>query len=494
VRQMLTESAVLGVLSAAAGVGLAWVAIRVLVAASPPGIPRLEQTRIDGTVLAFALATALVSSLLFGMAPAWRAARADLQRVLRDGSRTAVGAVRDRVRTLLIVGEVALALTLLAGAGLLIRSAWYLQRVDPGFDPHGVMTARLSLPPRAYREGADDVARTFEQVVERVQGSAGVRSAAATSQAPLGPGGNSNGLLPEGRTPEGKNFVDARLHMVTPGYFATLHIPLKRGRLLTADDRAGAPRVMLVSEALARAAWPSQDPIGKRIACCEGTPEDPRWKTVVGVVGDVRSGGPTREATPEFYLPIGQVPAEAWDWIQRTMTIVARAEAGPASSLAANLRAAIHGVDPGLPLYGIATMEEQMRGSIAVTRFNTMLLATAGAIGLLLAAIGVYGVIAYFATSRTHEISVRMALGATARDIVRLVAWQGLRPILVGTAVGTAASLWLTRVIRGSVYGVSTTDPATFAAVATTLVLVGLIAAYIPARRSTRTDLTQALR
>jgi putative ABC transport system permease protein len=494
VRQLLTESAVLGLLSAATGIGLAWAAIRLLVAASPPGIPRLAETRIDGPVLAFALAIALASSLLFGMAPAWRAARADLQGVLRDGGRSSMGVVRDRVRTLLIVGEVALALTLLTGAGLLIRSAWYLERVDPGFDPHGLLTARLSLPPRAYREGAADVARTFEQVVERVQQSPGVRGAAVTSQAPMGPGGNSNGLVPEGRIPEPKNFINARLRMVTPGYFATLGIPLKRGRLLTADDIAGAPLVMVVSEALGRAAWPGQDPIGKRISCCEGSPEDPRWKTVVGVVGDVRSGGPTREPGPEFYLPLGQVPAEAWDWIQRTMTIVARADGAEATALTATLRAAVRGVDPDLPLYDIATMEDRMRESIAVTRFHTILLATAGAIGLLLAAVGIYGVIAYFATSRTQEIGVRMALGATARDILRLVAWQGMRPILAGTAVGTLAAAGLTRLIRGSVYGISATDPATFAVVAATLVVVGLIAAYIPAHRSTRTDATQALR
>jgi len=466
----------------------------VLVAASPSEIPRLEQTRIDGPVLAFAVGAALLSSFLFGMAPAWRAARTDLQGVLRDGGRTSAGVVRDRVRTLLIVGEVALALTLLAGAGLLIRSAFYLQRVDPGFDPHGLITARLSLPPRAYREGAAEVARAFEQVVEHLQQAPGVRGAAVTSQAPMGPGGNSNGLIPEGRTRELKNAINARLRMVTPGYFATLGIPLRRGRLLVADDFAGAPRVMVVSEALARAAWPGQDPIGKRIACCEGTPDDPRWKTVVGVVGDVRSGGPTREAGPEFYLPITQVPAEAWDWTRRTMTIVARSEGGDPTALTASMRAAVRTVDPDVPLYDIATMEGRMRASIAVTRFHTLLLAAAGGIGLLLAAVGIYGVIAYFAASRTHEISVRLALGATARDILRLVAWQGMRPILVGTVVGTLAAAALTRLIRSSVYGVSATDPATFAVVAATLVVVGLIAAYIPAHRSTRTDPTQALR
>jgi putative ABC transport system permease protein len=467
----------------------------VLVSASPSDIPRLDQTRIDAGVLAFALVTALASSVLFGMAPAWRAARTDLQGVLRDGGRTSLGAVRDRVRTLLIVGEVALALTLLTGAGLLIRSAWYLQRVDPGFDPRGLITARISLPPRAYREGAQEVTRAFEQVVEELRHRPGVRAAAVTSQAPMGPGGNSNGLIPEGRPLEPKSAILARLRMVTPGYFATLGVPLRRGRLITDEDVAGAPRVMVVSEALARAAWPGQDPIGKRVLCCEpADPADPRWKTVVGVVGDVRSGGPTRDAQPEFYLPVRQVPPQAWDWIKRSMTLVARADGVEPTALVAEMRASIRAVDPDVPLYATATMEEQMRDSIAVARFHTMLLSIVGAIGLLLAAIGIYGVIAYFAASRTHEIGVRMALGATARDILRLVAWHGLRPILAGTAVGTLVSLWLARLIRGSVYGVSPADPPTFAAAAAVLVLVGLLATSLPALRSTRTDPTEALR
>jgi putative ABC transport system permease protein len=211
-------------------------------------------------------------------------------------------------------------------------------------------------------------------------------------------------------------------------------------------------------------------------------------------VGDVRSGGPTRDIGPEFYLPLTQVPAPAWDWIQRTMTIVTRTDAADPSVLAPGLRAAVREVDPDLPLHSVSTMDELMRRSVAVARFHTALLAAAGAIGLVLAALGVYGVIAYFATLRTHEIGIRMALGATARDIVRLVAWQGMRPILVGTALGTVTAVWFTRVVRGSVYGVSATDPWTFATVAATLVMVGLIAAYIPAYRSTRTDPTEALR
>jgi putative ABC transport system permease protein len=494
VRQLLTESAVLGLVSAVAGVGLAWIAIRVLVSMSPADIPRLDQTRIDAGALVFALATSLASSLLFGMAPAWRAARADLQGILRDGGRTSMAIVRDRVRTFLIVGEVALALTLLAGAGLFIRSAYYLQRVDPGFDPHGLVTARLSLPPRAYKEGAEETARAFEQVADRLRGRPGIRSVGLTSQAPMGPGGNSNGLVPEGRTPEPRNIINARLRMVDPGYFATLGVPLQRGRLLTADDRAGAPRVMVVSEALARAAWPGQDPIGKRIGCCEGAPDDPRLKTVVGVVGDVRSRGAMQDVQPEFYLPLAQLPAEAWDWNRRTMTIMVRAEGVDPTAVTPALREAVREVDPELPLYGIQTMEELMRGTLAVARFHTTLLVAIGGIGLLLAAVGIYGVIAYFATSRTHEIGVRMAMGATARDIVRLVAWQGMRPILVGTAVGVLAAAGLTRLVRGSVYGVSTTDPATFTVVALTLVGVGLVAASIPALRSTRTDPTEALR
>jgi putative ABC transport system permease protein len=491
VRQLLTESAVLSLVGGLAGLALAWFGVRALVASAPPGIPRLEQTRIDPVVLTFALGVALLCSLIFGLAPALRAVRRSVQTTLREGGR-GMGTARDALRTGLVVAEVTLAFTLLVGAGLLVRSALYLQRVNPGFDSNGVLVARVALPPATYREPAH-AARTFKQIAERLQATPGVRAAAVVSQAPLGPGGGSNGLIPEGRPVAPESAIDSRLRIITPGYFAAMGVQLERGRGFTDRDVAGAPRVMIVSEELAKRAWPGQDPIGKRVICCEGAPDDPRWKTVVGVAGDVRSRGPTMEARPEFYLPIEQVPPEAWDWIQRAMAVVARSSGADAASLATPLRGAVREVDPALPVYGVTTMNDALRGSIAPARFNTLLLTLLGAIGLILAAVGIYGVVAYFVNLRTHEIGVRVALGAQPRDVVRLMTWQGARPILLGMAIGTLSAISTTRLLQNSVYGVSVTDPVTMVAVAVALGLVGLLATVIPARRATRVDPVRAL-
>jgi len=395
------------------------------------------------------------------------------------------------VRATLVVAEVALSLTLLVGAGLLIRSAMYLQRVDPGFDIKGLLAARVGLPPGGYAQGAGETARTFEQIVENVRRQPGVRAASLTSQAPMGPGGNSNGLLPEGQAVSQENFIDSRLRMITPGYFEAMGIRLVKGRDINAQDLRGSPLVMVVSEALAKRAWPNQDAIGKRIACCEG--EENALKTVVGIVADVRSAGPTQDPRPEFYLPIQQVPPQAWSWTRNAMTVVARAQSGDAASLTPAIRSAVKAVDPTVPVYSVSTMDDALRATIAPARFNTMLLASLGAIGLLLAAVGIYSVIAYFVSLRTHEIGIRMALGATSRDVLGLLTWQGMRPVLVGVAIGAVGAYWATRLLQGSLYGVSPNDPLTFAAVAVVMITVSVLAAVIPALRATRVDPTRAL-
>jgi putative ABC transport system permease protein len=492
-RQLLTESMVLAFAGAAVGLLLAWQLVRILVAEAPAGIPRLAETRLDGWVLLFALGASVVSAIAFGLVPALRAGRQDLQPILKEGGRSFASGARDRVRTGLVIAEVALSLTLLVGAGLLIRSAMYLQRVDPGFDTKGLLTARVGLSPLGYRQGAEQTARTFERILEEVRQNPTVKSASLTSQAPMGPGGNSNGLLPEGKAMKPENFVDARLRMVTPGYFETMGVRLLRGRDLNAQDIRSSPLVMVVSEALAKAAWPNEDPIGKRIACCEGSPEDPRWKTVVGVVRDVRSAGPAQDPRPEFYIPIQQVPPEAWDWVRRSMTITARARTNDAASLTPVLREAVRKVEPTVPLYAVSTMDDALRGTTATARFNTMLLSSLGIIGLLLAAVGIYSVIAYFVSLRTHEIGIRMALGANTRDVMRLMTWQGVRPVLIGIAVGAVGAAWATRLLRGSLYGVSATDPLTFLAVALVMISVSVLATLIPARRAMQVDPTKAL-
>jgi predicted permease len=491
-RQLLTECVVLGLAGGLLGVALAAFAVQALIAASPAGVPRIEQAGIDGGVLAFAVALSVGASLLFGLLPAARVARGDLQGALREGGRgVRRGGARDRVRSALVAAQVALAVTLLVGAGLLIRTALHLQRVAPGFDMDGILTASLTLPPSA---DAASTVRTIQRLDEELARMPNVSRAAISTQVPLAPGGNSNGILAEEWGLDMNRIVDSRLRIVTDGYFSALRVPIVAGRPFGAEDRAGAPRAVILSRALAERIWPGQDAVGKRLLCCEGTPEDPRPKTVVGVAGDVRSRGPGEEIYPEFYLPAAQAPDVAWDWVQRTVTVVARAANGRAESLAPSIREALRRTSPETPLYDVRTMRERLRETVAEERFLTILLTALGGVGLLLAAIGIYGVIAYFVAQRTAEFGVRIALGATPRDIVLAAARHGLPPIGVGLAVGAAAALSATRLMAAALRGVSPRDPLTFAAVIAVLAATAALAAWVPARRATRIDPSEALR
>jgi putative ABC transport system permease protein len=488
-RQLLTESAVLALVAGAPGVGLAVFALRLFVKLAPADIPRLAEARVDGGVLLFALAVSICCSLLFGMAPALRLARQDPQPLLRGGAAWR-GRRRDRLRSWLVLAEIALALTLLAGAGLLIRSSLHLQRTPAGFDVANLLAGSVTLPEAIYPR-PETVERTFTELADRIAHAPGVQAAAAASAAPLGSSGSSNGLLPEGKALAPENLIEAAFHLVTPGYFATLRIPLLQGRLFAAGDVPGSARVMIVSRELARRTWGAADPIGKRIQCCEGSPNDPRWKTVIGVVGDVRSHGPAEEVVPEFYLPIAQAPAETWTWIQRTMSLVAR---GPDSRmLAGAMRAAVRGVDPSLPLASVTSMAEAVQGSMAEARFHTALLLCLGLLGLGLTAVGVYGVVAYFASLRTHEIGIRIALGARRDQILGLLAWQGALPLGGGLLAGTCGALAATRWLQGSLYGVTAADPLTFAGAILVLGAAGFVAVVLPAMAATRIDPTRAI-
>lgn len=494
VRQLLTESFVLALVSAAAGLALAAWGIRALVAAAPDGVPRLEQTALDPVVLGFTLLVALVSAVLFGLAPAIRTARSDVQTVLKEGGRGAgMGGVRDRLRTGLIVGELAVALVLLVGAGLLIRSSIALHRVQPGFDPQGVMSARLALPAAEYAEPGR-IVQTFERIAEAARQIPGVEAAGITSQVPMGAGGNGNGLVPEGTAPDPRNTILSRLRIVLPGYIETMRIPIVRGRALQDGDRRGALKVMVISEALAKAAFPGADPIGRRISCCEAAPDgkSPDYKTVVGVTGDVLSRGPGEAPSPEFYLPAAQVPDAAWQWIQRTMYVAVRTSMDP-GTLAVPLRTAVSGIAPGVPLFNVRTMEQRLGESLATAKFNTLLLALLGAIGVVLAGVGIYGVIAYFVTRRTQEIGVRMALGATRRDVVVMVVRQAAWPVAIGIVLGMVISTAATRVLSEQLFSVKPHDPMTFALVAIGLAGVAVVASLVPARRAASVDPTRAL-
>jgi putative ABC transport system permease protein len=495
VRQLLTESALMALLASVAGLAIAWWGVKALTGIAPPGIPRLERAAIDGGVLAFTAAMAFASAIVFGLAPALRAARTDLHGTLKEGGRGAVmDGIGDRLRTGVMIGEVALALVLLVSASLLIRSGLALQRVDPGFEPAGVLAARLALPGADYRDV--NVARqTFERIVERAAAIPGVSSAAFVSQAPFSSGGNGNGLVPEGVPPEPQNRISSRLRIVSPGYFETMRISITRGRGLTASDRRGGLKVMVISEALARAAFGDRDPIGKRMACCEPGPDgkSPDYKTVVGVVADVRSRGLGLTPEPEFYMPATQVPDAAWDWIQRTMYVVVRTTGDPLA-MSTPLRGTVASIAPGVALFDIRSMEQRIGASLQTAQFNTLLLSILGAIGVVLAVVGIYGVVAYFVTRRTREIGVRVALGASTSTVIRMIVRQAAIPVGIGIAIGVVAAALTTQLLSAQLFGVSPGDPPTYALVASLLAAVAVIASLVPAARAANADPTKALR
>ncbi|HET9210542.1 MAG TPA: ABC transporter permease [Thermoanaerobaculia bacterium] len=490
VRQLLTESLVLGLAGGVAGLGLAQAGVRFLKAISPAGVPRLATAGIDGTALAFALGLSLAASLLFGLVPALRTARPDLQSMLKEGGR-AVSSPRDRVRTGLLVAEVALALVLLVGAGLLIRSAVRLQEVEVGFDPSNLLTAQLSLPFADYAS-PDRAVKTVLEAVDRTARIPGVASAAAVSILPLSSRSNSSSTLDvEGLNVPEEGRLIGNTREVTPGYFTTLRIPLLRGRDFTPRDRAGAPYVAVVNRKLARLAWGSEEVLGKRLAYTRDE-KGPVWMEVVGVAGDIRQGDLADETRAEVYLPLEQANSDLLGEHELSVALVVRAQ-GDAAAVAGPLRQAVLATDPRLPVFNLLTMEEIRASLSATTRFNMLLLTALGTIGLLLAAVGIYGVIAYFVSQRTQEIGVRMALGATEGKVLSLVVWQAMRPVLLGLVVGLAGAAAAGRAIAGLLFGVSTTDPATFAGVILVLAAAALLASWLPAKRAARVEPTRAL-
>ncbi|MFL6236623.1 MAG: ADOP family duplicated permease [Thermoanaerobaculia bacterium] len=489
VRQLLTESLVLGLAGGVAGLGLAYAGVRFLKAISPAGVPRLATAGIDGVALAFALGLALAASLLFGLVPALRTARPDLQSMLKEGGR-AVSSPRDRVRTGLLVAEVALALVLLAGAGLLIRSAVRLQEVEVGFDPSGLLTAQLSLPYADY-PAPDRAVRTVLEAVGRAARIPGVAAAAAASILPLSRSNSASTLDVDGLDVPEEGRLIGNTRQVTPGYFATLRIPLLRGRGFTARDRAGAPYVAVVNRKLARLAWGSEEVLGKRLAYWRDD-KGPVWMEVVGVAGDIRQGDLADETRPEVYLPLEQANSDLLGEHELSVALVVRAAGDPAP-VAGEVRRAVLAADPRLPVFDLLTMEEIRFSLSATTRFNMLLLTALGVIGLLLAVVGIYGVIAYFVSQRTQEIGVRMALGATEGRVLSLVVWQAMRPVLLGLAVGLAGAAAAGRALAGLLFGVSATDPATFAGVVLVLASAALLASWLPAKRAARVEPTRAL-
>ena len=485
VRQLLTESVLLAMLGGALGVALAWAGLKVLIGLAPSDIPRLDQVSLDPLVLGVALALAVLTGLAFGLVPALQASRPNLTDALREGARGNTGASGHRMRRLLAAGQVALVLVLLTSAGLLVRSFLELQRVDPGFRPENLLTMRIALPGAKYPQPAARIA-FFEQAQERIAAIPGVQSVGAISGIFLTDTPNSASFTIEGRerTPDIAN-TETPIDAVTPSYFATMGIPLRGGRVFTAQDDLDAPPVVIINESMAKRYWPNEDPLGKRFKYGEETSQAP-WMTIVGVVGDMRRTGFDRPVRYETFLPHGQAPRGA-------MTLTVRTAAAPLA-LTASVRTQLRALDPEQPIYEIASMDQLLSDRIAQRRFSMALLGSFAALALVLGVIGVYGVTSYLVAQRTREVGLRLALGAQPGDLVTMVVRQGMIVAAVGIALGLAGALVLTRLMTSLLYEVSPNDLATLAAVTVVLAIATLAANWFPARRAARVDPLVALR
>jgi putative ABC transport system permease protein len=485
--QLLTESGLLALLGAAGGVLLAWWGTKALLATNPEAIPRVEEIRIDTRVALATLGCGLLASLIFGLTPAIRLTRPDLNSSLRDGSRGgSESGHRQRLGRTLVAAEVALAMVVVIGAALLIRSFWTLRNVDPGFRPDRLLAVDLSLPQARYNDQA--ATDFYRRAVERMAALPGVQIAAASSDLPPISSGQNWDVEVEGRTlAPGEAAVSPNVRSVTRDYFKALSIPLVRGRLFGTEDNGGSLPVAVINETTARELFPRGDPVGQRIRYSSKLP----WITVIGVVGDVRSMG-LRELPPlEVYLLHEQLPVTTHS-SGRSMYLVMRTGNEPLT-LATAARGAVRELDPLLAITAIRTVDEMMDSSVASERFTMLLLGGFGAVALALAAIGVYGVMAYAVKRRTREIGIRMALGARPADVIRLVVGQGMRLAVVGVAFGAASALLVSRLMAGLLYGISPTDPLSFVAITLLLAGVALVASWLPARRAVLTRPTEAL-
>jgi putative ABC transport system permease protein len=485
--QLLTENVVLSLLGGAVGLLFAFWGIEALMALAPRNIPRLDTIGIDRDVLWFALAVSLGTGLLFGLAPALTVSQPQLNESLKEGGRSgAEGGAARRLRSGLAVTEIALSFVLLAGAGLLIRSFMELQNVHPGFNAQQVLTVKLALPQSKYAED-QQVVNFYDQLLARLSAQPGVQIATATNSLPLDSGAAYYSFTVEGRvTAPTDNQRDAETRLVHPEYFRALQIPLKRGRLLDDRDAAGAPDVVVINETMARKHFGDDDPLGKRITFGDPQAADVEWFTVVGIVGDVRAEALTAEPYAQTYGSYRQSP-------RRAMTLVLRT-AGDPLALVSAVRQQVAALDAQQPLYDVRTGEQVMARAVALNRFNMLLIVVLAAIALLLAAIGVYGVISYSVAQRTREIGVRMALGASEGNVLKLVVGEGMLLAGAGIAVGLVAAFASTRIMASLLYGITATDPVTFVSLALLLAAVAFLASYIPARRATRVDPAIALR
>ncbi|HEX7330802.1 MAG TPA: ABC transporter permease [Pyrinomonadaceae bacterium] len=486
-RQLFTESTMLALAGGAVGLLVAFWGLAAITKLLPADFPRLNEIQIDLRILGFTFAASVLTGIIFGLAPALQISRADVQDAMKETGRGASGSRRQsRFRQALIVAEVALSVVLLAGAGLLFRSFLRLQSVDAGFSSEQVLTARLTPAGPNYREDSD-FAKFYTQVLEKLNNLPGVEDAGLINTLPLDKGPTS-GFRVEGRpvtTPDKWPSVNYRV--VSADYFSAMSIPVLQGRGYTDRDRENATRVMIVNQKLARDIFPNEDPIGKRITFGNvDSNQQPVWWEIVGVVANVRSLELREEPAPELYFSVLQ---DFWP----NLSIVVRSSVDPAS-LSGSLRQIVNEVDKSVPVSSVKTMDHLVSESITQPRFNLFLLGLFGGVAMLLSAAGIYGVTAYSVTQRTHELGIRLALGAQVSDVLKMILGQGMAVIGIGVVLGLVAAFVLMRLLRSLLFGVGENDPLTFVAITLVLLLVALIACYIPARRATKVDPLVALR
>jgi putative ABC transport system permease protein len=483
-RQLLTESLVLAAIAAAVGLALAFAGVRFLSWWNPADIPRVANVTLDLRVLAFTAIVAFATSVLFSLAPAIRAIRVDLNDSLKDGSQSASSGVgRQRFRNSLVVLEMALAVVLLVGAGLMLRSLWSLQRVQLGFDPSNVLTMRLSAPQATY-ETPEQVVQFYERLLDRVRQVPGVRVAGAVRALPLGSTIGDFGVRVEGYVPPPGANAKGDWQIATDGYLEAIGERLIRGRSFQASDTATSQLVALINEEMGRRYWPGQDPVGRRFKI--GGDANRPWITVVGIVGDVRHNGITDVVKEKFYVPHRQWHVSLGNAI-RSMTLVIKTAQDPAA-IAGAVRQQVRAIDPNMPVAEIRTMSDVVDATLSTPRFTGVLLGTFAALALILSAVGIYGVLSYLVSRRAREIGIRVAIGASRAEIVRLVLRNGVSLALAGVAVGVAGAAWAAELMRGLLHDVRPGDPLTFIAVGVLLSLVAALASFVPAWRAAQVD------
>ena len=489
-RQVISETVLLSVIGGALGIALAYLSVHLIVTSLAAQLPRAGEISLDGPVLAFAFVVSILAGVLAGLLPALRMSKTNVNEALKQGTRTTSDMAGNRTRGALVISEVALSLMLLIGAGLMIRSLWMLRKVDPGFDPHNVVALIPSISAKTFQSHTQEDA-FYTQVLEKIRVLPGVEAAGSVDDLPLN-GGSVQPVAIEGRPVQAMaDQPEVSVRKVMPGYFRSMRIPLIRGRELGEQDTATSPGAVVISSAMAKRLWPNEDPLGKHLTM---TFFPGKVREIVGIVGDVKDSGLNAPPDATLYAPYAQqAPPPDHPYRSSPVWIVVRARSN-ASSLIPSITNALHQVNAELPVLGSTTLDDVLGSSLSQQRFNAMLLAVFAGLALFLAAIGIYSVLAYNVRRRVREIGIRMALGAQIGDVLRMIVLEGMKPTFVGLGIGIVGALILGRFLASLMYGVKSTDPATFVSVSTVLLAVGLLASIIPAYRASRVEPVKTLR